>query len=247
MNHRIVTTPQLGRIAIPAPLPHGFALFYTTLDLTGKLDVSTVAAILDVVHEQFIVEASLTTCSQVHGSVALRGRPADSWRECDSCDALWSSERRTALGIKVADCLPVTIIDPSHRVIANIHSGWRGAVQKITESTIDSLWHETRFDAATSYAYLGPSIRVCCFEVGEEVVEQFQLVFADADRYVDRTRGAKPHLDLAALTTTLLSARGFSEARIVDTGLCTRCEGSIFHSFRRDPKRGGRNLAIVAQ
>jgi YfiH family protein len=247
VNYRIVTTPQLGRIVIPQPLPHGFALYYTTLDFPGKLDAEKAAAIVDVARELFVVDSVLTTCTQVHGAVARRGTPGDAWRECDSCDALWSTERRTALGIKIADCLPVTLLDPSHRVIANIHSGWRGAVQKITALTIDSLWHETRFDAATSYAYLGPSIRVCCFEVGEEVVEQFQLAFPDADRYIDRSYGAKAHLDLAALTASLLRARGIADDRLIDTALCTRCEGSIFHSFRRDPKRGGRNLAIVAQ
>ncbi|MEA2568891.1 MAG: purine-nucleoside/S-methyl-5-thioadenosine phosphorylase / adenosine deaminase [Acidobacteriota bacterium] len=247
MNYRIVATPQLGRIVIPAPVPHGFALWYTTLDFSGKIDAANAAAIVDVARELFTVESTLTTCSQVHGFAARRGTPGAAWRECDTCDALWSTERKTALGIKIADCLPVTLIDPSHRVIANIHSGWRGAVQKITALTVDSLWNETRFDATTSYAYLGPSIRVCCFEVGEEVVEQFQLAFPDADRYVDRTRGAKPHLDLPALTASLLGARGIADDRLIDTGLCTRCDGSIFHSFRRDPKRGGRNLAIVAQ
>jgi YfiH family protein len=247
MNYRIVTTPQLGRIAIPTPVPHGFALFYTTVDFLGRIDAPHATALVDVVREQFTVDATLTTCTQVHGAVARRGKPGDAWRECDSCDALWSTERGTALGIKIADCLPVTLIDPAHRVIANIHSGWRGAVQKITAMTIDSLWHETRFDAATSYAYLGPSIRVCCFEVGEEVVEQFQLAFPDADRYIDRSYGAKAHVDLAALTASLLRARGIADERLIDTGLCTRCDGSIFHSFRRDPKRGGRNLAIAAQ
>lgn len=247
MNYRIVNTPQLGRVAIPEPVPHGFALFYTTLDFPGRIDDANAAAITAVAQSLFTVDAVLTTCTQVHGAVARRGVPGDAWRECDTCDALWSTERRTALGIKIADCLPVTLIDPSHRVIANIHSGWRGAVQKITALTIDSLWNETRFDAATSYAYLGPAIRVCCFEVGEEVVEQFQLAFPDADRYVDRSYGAKPHLDLAALTASLLRSRGIADDRLIDTGLCTRCEGSIFHSFRRDPKRGGRNLAIVAQ
>ena len=247
MNYRFVETPQLGRIAVPNGVPHTFALFYTTLDFQGRIDADAAQRITDVVREQFAVEATLTTCHQVHGVVARRARVNTAWIECDTCDALWSTERHTALGIKIADCLPVTIIDPAHRVVANIHSGWRGAVQKITAATIDALWHETRFDAASSCAFLGPSIRVCCFEVGEEVVEQFELAYPDAATFVDRTLGAKPHLDLAALTAALLRSRGIPADRIVDTGICTRCEGSAFHSFRRDPKRGGRNLAIAAQ
>jgi copper oxidase (laccase) domain-containing protein len=130
------------------------------------------------------------------------------------------------------------MIDPAHSVIANVHSGWRGAVQRITAETLDALARETPFDAAQSFAYLGPSIRVCCFEVGEEVASQFD------ETYVDRTR-AKPHVDLVAFTTALLRERGV--VRVSDSELCTRCDGSLFHSFRRDGKGGGRNLTLVAQ
>jgi len=148
------------------------------------------------------------------------------------CDALWSDRRNSALAIKVSDCLPVSIID-TRGVLANIHSGWRGAVQQITAKTLDAA----PLDPRTSIAFLGPSIRVCCFEVGEEVAAQFDA------RFVDRTRGPKPHVDIAAFTSAVLRGRGFE--RIVDTELCTRCPGSIFHSYRRD-KQSGRNLAIVA-
>jgi len=76
--------------------------------------------------------------------------------------------------------------------------------------------------------------------VGEEVAVKFDK------RYVDRS-DPKPHVDIAAFTMDVLAARGFAEARIFDSGLCTRCEGSIFHSYRRQGAGGGRNLAIVAQ
>jgi copper oxidase (laccase) domain-containing protein len=75
--------------------------------------------------------------------------------------------------------------------------------------------------------------------VGEEVAQQFD------SKYVGRSH-RKPHVDLVAFTRDILLAKGFAHERIFDSGLCTRCEGSIFHSFRRDGA-GGRNLAIVAQ
>jgi copper oxidase (laccase) domain-containing protein len=76
--------------------------------------------------------------------------------------------------------------------------------------------------------------------VGEEVAAQFE------PQFIDRTH-AKPHVDLPAMTAALLRERGFAAGRISDSGLCTRCDGSIFHSYRRDGKGGGRNLSIVAQ
>jgi len=107
-------------------------------------------------------------------------------------------------------------------------------VQGITAAALDAV----PLDPSQSFAFLGPSIRVCCFEVGEEVAGQFDV------RFVDRTRGPKPHVDIIAVTIASLHERGV--ANIVDTELCTRCPGSIFHSYRRDQK-SGRNLAIVAQ
>ncbi|HEY0139411.1 MAG TPA: polyphenol oxidase family protein [Thermoanaerobaculia bacterium] len=233
---------SIGRIAVPPSLPQGTALFVTTRDFRGMHPFAE--ELLRVTRERFGVEASLTTCSQVHSATVTRAVRGKTWRECDSCDALWSAETEVALGIKVADCLPITMIDPEHSVIANVHSGWRGAAQRITSATIDAIARETSFDAASAYAYLGPSIRVCCFEVGEEVVTEFAKSYRDVERYVDRSR-AKPHVDLVTLTTDVLRERGIT--RISDSGLCTRCEGSVFHSFRRDGKGGGRNLQVVAQ
>lgn len=231
-----IETSSIGRIAIPPDLPRGTALFCTSSDFRGMHPFAD--DITRVVRERFDLAASLTTCSQIHSATVSRAARGEAWRECDACDALWSAETQVALGIKVADCLPVTMIDPVHSVIANVHSGWRGTVQRITTATLDAIERETSFDPASAYAYLGPSIRLCCFEVGEEVAMQFE------PQYVDRSH-AKPHVDLVTLTSDVLRARGIT--RISDSGLCTRCEGSIFHSFRRDGKGGGRNLQIVAQ
>ncbi|HEV7921858.1 MAG TPA: polyphenol oxidase family protein [Thermoanaerobaculia bacterium] len=227
-----------GRIVIPPDVPRGVALFYTTIDIDGRLDGDKPGQLMDVIRERFGIEATLNTCTQVHGATIARGTKARQWRECDSCDALIADQKNVALGIKVADCLPVTMVDSAHSVIANIHSGWRGAVQQITAATLDALQRETAFEAAEARAFLGPSIRVCCFEVGEEVATRFPRQF------VERSK-AKPHVDLVAFTKDILEARGIRQ--VVDSGLCTRCDGSIFHSFRRDGKTGGRNLAVIAQ
>jgi len=230
----------IGRIVVPPSLPDGFALFYTTIDFEGRLDQEAAARLMRIVRDRFGIEATLSTCVQVHGKSVARATGDSRWRECDSCDALWSSEAGTALGIKVADCLPITVADLDRGVIANIHSGWRGAVQKIAAAAVDTVGPV----GANAQAWLGPSIRVCCFEVGEEVAGEFHSSYAEAESYVDRA-GAKPHIDLPALTTALLIERGFAPEHIHDSGLCTRCDGSIFHSYRR--QRGGRNLAIAAR
>ncbi|HVG23563.1 MAG TPA: polyphenol oxidase family protein [Thermoanaerobaculia bacterium] len=227
-----ITEPSpLGRIVVPPDLPPGFGLFGTTRDDPGKVVAEELTSF---VRTRFGLETSLTTCVQVHSATVTRAAREQSWRECDSCDALWSAERGTSLGIKIADCLPVSLIDVAQNVIANIHSGWRGAVQRITAATLDAA----PLDPASTHAFLGPSIRVCCFEVGEDVASQFDA------RFIDRSH-AKPHVDLVAFTADILRARGIT--RISDSELCTRCDGSIFHSYRRDGVGKGRNLVIVSQ
>jgi len=231
---------SLGRILVPRDVPRGFAIFSTTRDYPGKI---VAHELTDLVRERFGLDTSLTTCVQVHGasvaralSPTTRGQRDQAWRECDSCDALWSSEKQSALGIKVADCLPVVLIDPEHSVIANVHSGWRGAVRRIAAATLDAA----PLDPAFTHAWLGPSIRSCCFEVGEEVAVQFE------QRFVDRSR-AKAHVDLVAYTIGILRTRGIAEDRIHDSGACTRCDDSIFHSYRKQGPGSGRNLVLVAQ
>ncbi len=227
-----ITEPsRLGRIVVPPDLPPGFALFCTTRDYPGAIIASDLTSL---VASRFGLSTSLTTCTQIHSATVTRASREQSWRECDSCDALWTSDRGVSLGIKVADCLPVSLIDVSQPLIANIHSGWRGAVQQITAATLDAA----PLAPESTHAFLGPSIRVCCFEVGEEVAARFPKQF------IDRSH-AKPHVDLVGFTANILRSRGIT--RISDSELCTRCDGSIFHSYRRDGTGRGRNLVVVSQ
>jgi len=228
-----------GRIIVAPKVPEGFAVFHTTRDFLGRLNDAIAQQLTDFIRERFGIETSLNTCVQVHGVGVSAAKKLQGWSECDSCDALWSNERGTTLGIKVADCLPIAMVDPGNNIIANVHSGWRGAVQNIAGETLDVIARASAFDAREALAWLGPSIRACCFEVGEEVAGRFD------DRFVDRSHN-KPHVDLAAYTTGILIARGFAPNHIFDSQLCTRCDDSIFHSYRRDGS-GGRNLAFVAQ
>lgn len=246
MSKFAIEPSPFGRIVLAPNVPDGRAVFYTTIDFDGRLTHGIANELMSFVKTRFGIEASLTTCTQVHGKAAKSAQSEGAWRECDSCDALWSGESHVALGIKVADCLPIAMVDTAHNTIANVHSGWRGAAQRIVSETLDTLTRETGFSPTDASAWLGPSIRSCCFEVGEEVVAEFAKSYDDVERYVDRSHG-KPHVDLAALTRDLLVGHGFAPDRIFDSQLCTRCDDSIFHSYRRAGKGGGRNLGFIAQ
>ena len=237
----------LGRIVVPDDLLPGTALFWTTADFDGRLTAESVPALEEIL-VAFGLGGPIATCDQVHGSTVNRlGAIADRWCEYSSCDALWTDTRPAALGIKAADCLPITIIDPHNGVIANAHMGWRGAVAGVLGSLLGSLDDAEELSAMHATAFLGPSIRRCCFEVGEEVIVAFEERYGNVDGLVDRDRGPRPFFDLPGLARRLLLESGIQAETTFDSELCTRCDGSIFHSYRRDGKNAGRNLAIVSQ
>jgi polyphenol oxidase len=238
----------LGCVVVATAAPPPFAVVYTTRDFDGVLDDSSVARVEQLLFECTGVRRRLATCRQVHGDVAVSVVSSKEAR-CDvgECDALITASPEVALGIKVADCLPVSLVFPERRVVANVHAGWRGAASDIVSKTLAAVKDAHGVEAGEAIAFLGPSIRRCCFEVGEEVIEAFERRFGSMGDFTDRSPGARPHFDLVGQTAGLLRLKGVAEERIHDSGFCTRCDDSIFHSYRRDGKRAGRNLALVAQ
>src|SRR5690242_8095462 len=102
----MIEISTIGRIVVPPNVPRGFALFYTTKDFRGFFDPAIARGLTGFIEERFGVKCTLTTCAQVHGVSVARNQNGANWRECDSCDALVSADPHSALGIKVADCLP---------------------------------------------------------------------------------------------------------------------------------------------
>jgi YfiH family protein len=124
----------------------------------------------------------------------------------------------------VADCLPVAMVGP--RGVAMAHCGWRGLAGGIAAKAAGAV------DAQA--AAVGPGIGPCCYEVGEEVLSEFE----DLDGVA---RGRM--LDLTAVATTLLEAAGVTA--IESSGLCSSCNPELFYSHRRDGERTGRQAGLV--
>ncbi len=191
----------------------------------------------------------LVTVNQVHGDrlVEVSGAPGGEALSPALADAdgLFTRERGAALCIRTADCVPVLLYAPDAGAVAAVHAGWRGAAAAIAGLAARSLAARFGAKATALFAVIGPSIRSCCYEVGEEVAATFRERFGPTVVGGGVVEG-KSHLDLAAACRLALLEAGLGEERIDVLPHCTACDGGRFFSHRRDRGRTGRHLSLVA-
>ena len=72
----------------------------------------------------------------------------------------------------------IIFYDPVKKVIANVHSGWRGTFQKIAEKTVLKMIENYNCNPEDIECFIWPSIRKCHFEVETDVKELCEKTFA---------------------------------------------------------------------
>jgi YfiH family protein len=192
-----------------------------------------------------VAPASIYYLSQVHGRDAVEIRGTEDRRQVVLCegDALHGQDPRCALGVRMADCLPVLVGDRTTGAAVAIHAGWKGLVAGVIEAGIEAMRRSTG-SRGDLVAAIGPHIGVEAFEVSEDVAAV--LAGASPDRDVIRTTfGAKPHVDLARIAHAQLRAVGLAEDAVERVPGCTYREPDDFFSFRRDGAKSGRHLAAI--
>lgn len=189
---------------------------------------------------------------QVHGSrIAIIDRPDMTREDLEGYDAFITNLPGVAIGVRTADCVPILLYDPIHRVIAAVHSGWKGTVLKISKSTIHLL--EERFDSlpADLQVVIGPAIGPDSFQVGEEVVEKFRDAGFPMPKIwsFQGTGDGSPmsggdHIDLFQANRWILEACGIRPENIRVHALDTYQDPSFF-SARREGVQCGRNINSI--
>lgn len=191
-----------------------------------------------------VSSAALSFLSQVHGAevkVAHRATALALRQECG--DAVISGELGVAVGVRVADCVPILIADPEGRKVGAIHAGWKGLVAGVVGAAVARLRAELPSEGRI-LAAIGPHISLSAFEVSEEVAQELSRASSDPG-VVDWRAGARPHVDLRRLARAQLGGAGLADADIDDVAGCTVGDPSRFFSYRRDGAVGGRHLAAI--
>lgn len=163
----------------------------------------------------------------------------NSFGRCGESDALITKTKNLGLAISSADCPAIFIYDTIQKVIAAVHSGWRGTEKKILKKTIQKLKDDFNSDASKLICYIGPSISQKNYEVGEEVASKFDNEFV-------LKKENKFYLNLSEANNKMLIDEGVKKVNIQVSGLCTYEYDKLLNSFRRDGLKSGRALGIIA-
>ena len=206
----------------------------------------------------------LVTLKQTHSDVVhvFEAPPAVLCRG----DASTTNRPGLLLAVQTADCVPIFLVDPKKHVIAAVHAGWRGTLQRIATKAIGTMQMHFGTRPADLLAAIGPSIGVCCYEVGPEVASQFKSQFPNASNWFDELRtGDEPNplqwLNMAPPghqpppKNVLLNLRKANSAQLLEAGLldrnmfvcdlCTACRRDLFFSYRKDAGTTGRLLSVI--
>jgi hypothetical protein len=178
---------------------------------------------------------------QIHSGTVADIDDTSAANDAVEADAAITNLNGVILAVQTADCVPILVSDIHGSAVAAIHAGWRGTAARIAETTILRMREKFSIDPKDLTASIGPHIGVCCYEVGNDVVE----TMANPAVFESRPEWAKPHLSLAAANRQQLLDAGLPAENIEVSTLCTRCRVDLFHSYRRDGKTMGHMLSAI--
>lgn len=163
-------------------------------------------------------------------------------------DATITAEKEVFLCVTTADCVPLILYDPKKEVIAAVHAGWRGTVQRIVEKTVSEMERQFGSSPSDLMAGIGPAICLSHYEIGEEVVQRFlDEGFDLSDPAVIQGKialdGAR--VDLKEINRRELLRLGVPGNRIEKTDFCTYERDDLFFSARRQSVHSGRMLTGI--
>ncbi len=166
----------------------------------------------------------------------------------EDIDGLVTNVPGVCLVTSYADCVPLYLVDPVNKVIGLSHSGWRGTVNKIGSETIRLMKEEFDCKPEDIIVAIGPSICQSCYEVSEDVINEFKNAFT-ADNWCElfyKKDNGKYQLDLWKSNELIFLEAGISKDHISITNICTCCNSEILFSHRASHGERGNLAAFLA-
>lgn len=190
---------------------------------------------------------SIVTSDQTHTNNVRkitekdRGKGIVVPRDYTDTDGMITNVRGLVLATFYADCVPLYFADPVHYAVGLSHSGWRGTVRKIGAVTIKKMAEEYGSDPKDIKAAIGPSICQECYEVSEDVIEEFKESFDRKhwEKLFYKKDNGKYQLNLWMANRSILVEAGIPEANISMPNICTCCNPEFLFSHRASHGKRG--------
>jgi polyphenol oxidase len=240
------TQAPWGRALQCDPLEAAAHHLFTGSDLTLRDDPREWAMVAEAMG---VSVEDLLLIRQVHGAAVAVAAPGRSrpWVRPDA-DAIISDDPAAAIGVRVADCVPILLAEETGRAVGAIHAGWRGAMHRAPIEGVQAMLARFGVRPERLIAAIGPSIGPCCYEVGESVRAAFREAGHHADlmaRWFSTAPSGTLHLDMWRTIRDQLEGAGIPPSRIHSADLCTRTHAAFFHSYRVSGAGAGRMVAAI--
>lgn len=159
----------------------------------------------------------------------------------ENVDAVITSVKNVCIGVSTADCVPILLYDEVLQVVAAVHAGWRGTINKIICNTISQMRTLYGTKPCNLKAAIGPCISAEAFEVGNEVAVAFDKADFPASVILPAGKfSSKPHIDLCAANCWLMEEAGVLLQNMQICNVCTYRKFDTFFSARRLGIESGR-------
>jgi polyphenol oxidase len=192
-------------------------------------------------------EFSLSTVWQIHSNkVKVIRTRKDAAATNDRADSLVADLKGLLVGVKTADCVPILVGDPASGAFAAIHAGWRGTVASIAQKGVQAMVSEFGAVPGKMIAAIGPAACGQNYEVGPEVVEEFEVKLPNSDEYFSPTQNGHALVDLHRANGDQLTAMGLASENIFTVPLCTIERTDLFFSYRVEKKRYGKTGRLLS-
>lgn len=203
---------------------------------------------LDVAEDCFVFSQQTHTTNIRKVTMEDKGKGLVYPLDYSDIDGLITNVPGVCLSTFYADCVPLYFVDPIHRAIGLSHSGWRGTVGQIGKVTLEAMKKEYGTDYGDVLVAIGPSICQDCYEVSEDVIEEFRNVFEPqwwADLFYKKENG-KYQLNLWKANEIMMLEAGVKKEHLAVTNLCTCCNSKELFSHRASQGKRGNLAAFLA-
>jgi len=194
-----------------------------------------------ICNELKIDEETLVKPIQTHTSIIKCIDEVIESENLQDVDGLITNQKDIALTTKNADCILFLFYDPVKKVIANVHSGWKGTFQKIAEKTVVKMINYYKCNLKDIICCISPSIRKCHFEVDSDVKELCEDIFkftGKIEEFIEigeiKEGKQKYLIDTVQINKILLMELGLKEKNIIDCNLCSICNEEKINSRRNE-------------